>query len=264
MEFSGVFYGSLISKKSFSLSFLVNQSHLNHFTVSNISLAMTCSSCRGPSNVTLLGYHVLCYCPWCWTCFLGIEDRGCQWVEGWWLLGLAFTVHCLEESNLGWGGDWASNYDAVIPQGFSLPSTDWTKSLIINRWKVILRGMRLPSTIDWESRKTLWKIISYKLYSKHSYFMESQIVEFTCPRSLGCKVRLPLKVSWFETQGYTQNRTNFSSQLEMSLVSANRKPEETHSASHWELPTSFPRGNLLQACVSSKLLWFGLQYSCSQ
>lgn len=264
MEFSGVFYGSLISKKSFSLSFLVNQSHLNHFTVSSISLAMTCSSCHDPSNVTLLGYHVLCYCPWCWTCFLGIEDRGCQWVEGWWLLGLAFTVHYLEESNLGWGGDWASNYDAVIPQGFSLPSTDWTKSLIINRRKVILRGMRLPSTIDWESRKTLWKIISYKLYSKHSYFMESQIVEFTCPRSLGCKVRLPLRVSWFETQGVI-HKTELTLVLNLKcLWSQQIGNQRRHILHHWELPTSFPRGNLLQACVSSKLLWFGLQYSCSQ
>ena len=75
------------------------------------------------------------------------------------------------------------------------------------------RGMKLPRTMEWEIRKVLLKIISSKLYFNHSYFMASQIAQFTCPKSLGYKVRLPLKVLCFKRNGYRQNRTNFSSQL---------------------------------------------------
>lgn len=52
----------------------------------------------------------------------------------------------------------------------------------------MLREMKLPRTTELESRKVLLKIMSSKLHSNNSYFMEFQVIEFTCPRSLDYKV----------------------------------------------------------------------------
>lgn len=60
-----------------------------------------------------------------------------------------------------------------------------------------VRGVKLPRTMEWENRKVLLNITSSKLHSTHTYFMASKSVKFTCPKSLGYKVRLPLKVSCF-------------------------------------------------------------------
>lgn len=138
----------------------------------------------------------------------------------------------------------------MISQDFSEPFSDWRKSLMIKRRKMMLRGMKLPRTTAWESWKVLLNNIYSKLFSNHSYFTESQRVEFTCPRSLGCKVKLPLKASCFERKGYTQNRTNFNSQLSMSSISETRKLKGEHSEPRWDLSCPLLRVNLLQGHVT--------------
>lgn len=149
MELSGVFYGSLVSKKPFLISFSMNTSYqFEPFTASKIFLAMAFFPCHDPSNVSLLDYRFLCYYPWCWTCFLDTEDRDQRWGGG---HACLVSPSLLRMQNSQTWNEMVTG-PLIVMAWLLMASQNLLltekKSLIIHRRKVMLREMKLSRMIE--------------------------------------------------------------------------------------------------------------------